>query len=87
VANSLAQAIALAVLPAPAFVIGGARLFTEALVGAATLHLTEIHADYPGDVRFPPVDRTQWREAAREEHAAADGAPAHAFVTLVRERG
>ena len=53
---------------------------------AATLHLTEIHADYPGDVRFPPFDRTQWREAAREEHAAADGAPAHAFVTLVRDR-
>ncbi|MEO6748642.1 MAG: dihydrofolate reductase [Casimicrobiaceae bacterium] len=86
VANSLAQAIACAALPAPVFVIGGARLFAEALAGATTLHLTEIHADYPGDVRFPPLDRTQWRESAREEHAAADGAPAHAFVTLVRKR-
>jgi dihydrofolate reductase len=85
VAHSLDAALALARLPAPVFVIGGASLVAEALASASTFHLTEIHADYPGDVRFPPWDRTQWRETARDDHAAADGVPAYSFVTLERQ--
>jgi dihydrofolate reductase len=84
VAPSLDAAIALARLPSPVFVIGGASLITEALASASTFHLTEIHADYPGDVHLPAWDRTQWRETARDDHAAADGMPAYSFVTLVR---
>jgi dihydrofolate reductase len=84
VARSLDAALALATLPAPVFVIGGAALFAEALPRAATFHLTAIHADYAGDVRFPRWDRGAWREIAREDVAAAGAAPAHSFVTLVR---
>lgn len=84
VAHSLDAAIALARLPAPVFVIGGASLIGEALAIASTFHLTEIHADFPGDVHFPQWDRARWREVAREDHAASGTLPAHSFVTLVR---
>ncbi len=87
VAHSLQQAIGLADLPQPVFVIGGAGLFGEALAQATTIHLTEVHGDYPGAVHFPQYDRAQWRETAREYHAAAGTAPAHSFVTLARRAG
>lgn len=85
VAHSLHDAIARVRLPAPVFVIGGATLIAEALDAASTFHLTEIHADYSGDVHMPGWDRSQWQETGRDEHAAADGIPAYAFVTLARE--
>jgi dihydrofolate reductase len=84
IAHSLADAVALAELPAPVFVIGGATLIAEALPAASTFYLTEIHAEYPGDVHFPAWDRGRWREAARDDHAAADDLPAYSYLTLVR---
>jgi dihydrofolate reductase len=86
VVPSLDAALAAVAMPPPAFVIGGAALFAEALPRASTLQLTEIHADYAGDVLFPPWDRTAWRETAREEVPATGDAPAHAFVTLSHMR-
>jgi dihydrofolate reductase len=73
VANSLPAALALCAGEAVAFVIGGERLFAEALPLAAGLALTEIHRDYEGDTRFPPFERARWRETQREAHTAADG--------------
>jgi dihydrofolate reductase len=85
-ARSLDDALARVALPEPMFVIGGAQLYAEAMARAATLHLTEIAREYDGDTTFPPLDRSAWREVAREEHrAAADGIP-FAFVTYVRAR-
>ena len=48
------------------------------------IELTEIHADISGDTHMPPLG-DGWRETARIEHPAADGRPAYAFVTLVRD--
>jgi dihydrofolate reductase len=73
VANSLAAALALCALEPVAFVIGGQQLFAEALPVAAGLVLTEIQRDFPGDTWFPQYDRSKWREAQREAHAAGDG--------------
>jgi dihydrofolate reductase len=73
VAGSLEAALAFCVGEPVAFVIGGSRLFEEALPIAAGLVLTEIHRDFAGDTWFPQFDRSQWREAQREAHAAADG--------------
>ena len=72
-------------LPEPAFCIGGGELYRAALPFATTLHLTEIARDFDGDARFPPFERGDWRETAREEHAAAipDGF-AYAYVTYER---
>jgi dihydrofolate reductase len=74
VANSLDAAIALCADEPVAFVIGGHRLFVDALPTAVGLVLTEIQRDYDGDTWFPEFDRSQWRETQREAHtAAADG--------------
>lgn len=66
-----------------AFVIGGARLFAEALPLARRLHLTEIRADYEGDVCFPRFDRTVFREVSRQAQRPEQG-PDHDFVIYER---
>lgn len=70
VSPSLDAALARVRLPPPVFCIGGAELYALALPRADTLHLTEIGREFPGDVRFPPFDRNQWREVSRERHVA-----------------
>jgi len=70
IANTLEAAIAMVRRPAPAFVIGGEKLFVAALPLADAMHLTEIARDYEGDTRFPPVDWSQWTESGREHRDA-----------------
>ena len=66
---------------AEVMVIGGADIFAASLPQAARIYLTEIHHDYPGDVRVD-LPRDGWREVSREDIAAAEGTPAYSFVTL-----
>lgn len=65
------------------FVIGGAELYAHALPLAERLELTEIDAEFAGDAYFPAVDRSQWREVARETGVGADGLR-YAFVRYER---
>ncbi len=64
-------------------VIGGADIFALFLSRADRVELTEVHADYPGDVTMPALDHA-WHESARENHPATDKTPAYSFVTLAR---
>ena len=73
IAASLEAALALCFGEPVAFVIGGSRLFAEALPTAAGLVMTEIHKDFEGDAWFPDYDRSRWKETQRERHVAADG--------------
>jgi dihydrofolate reductase len=43
-----------------AFVIGGARLFAEALPVADRIYLTEVDGDVEGDVAIPPFAAEAW---------------------------
>jgi dihydrofolate reductase len=84
-ASTLDDALARVRMPSPAFVIGGAELFREALPRARTLHLTEIARAFDGDVRFPPFDRARWRERERATHIARSADDfEYAFVTYER---
>ena len=83
---SLDEAIGLARLPEPAFVIGGEALYREALPRADLLYLTEILRDFDGDARFPAFDRSQWREISRTEHRALDDAGGFAYHFAAYER-
>jgi len=65
-------------------VIGGAEINALFLPLVNRIELTEIHADVAGDTHMPPLDPT-WHETFREEHAADNGRPAFAFVTLRRD--
>lgn len=68
-------------------VVGGAEVYALALPHADRIHLTEVAAEPEGDVRFPPYDRSVFREVLREEHPAGarDDYP-YAFVDLERMR-
>ena len=73
VASSLDAALALCAGESVVFVIGGNQLFRESLPMASGLVMTEIRQDFTGDASFPDYDRSQWREAQREAHSAANG--------------
>jgi len=66
-----------------AAVIGGAEIYGLFLPLAQKVELTEVHADYEGDTHMHALG-DEWREVAREEHAAENGRPAFAFVTYER---
>lgn len=66
-------------------VIGGGELYAQLLPQADVLELTEVAAEVRGDARFPDFDRTAWREASREAHAA-DERHAHAYDFVRLER-
>lgn len=60
------------------FVIGGARVYAEALPAADVLELTRVDAEVEGDVLFPDYDRRSF-ECVRFETHPADDTHAHAF--------
>jgi dihydrofolate reductase len=71
-----------AALEAPdVMVIGGAEIYRAALAKADRIELTQVHANFEGDVQFT-FDRTNWREIAREDHITPDGL-SYSFVTLI----
>lgn len=80
-----ALAIAAATGAEEAMVIGGGEIYAVALPRADRLYLTQVHIDAEGDVYFPELDRAQWREVSRDDHAAEGDTPAFSFVTLERK--
>ena len=64
-------------------VIGGAAVFDAFLPLATRAEVTEIHANYAGDVVMPELG-PEWVETAREDHPAAAGNPAFSFVSYCR---
>ena len=64
------------------YIIGGARLYREALPMADQLDITQVHSSTEGDTYFPDVDWSQYEEIARDEYdKTADGVPSYTFVT------
>ncbi len=65
------------------WVIGGAEIYASALHFASTAIVTEIDADFAGDV-FAPKFGAEWREIKREHHLSINGL-AFSFVTYTRD--
>jgi len=84
--KSLPEALALARGDPEPFVIGGAELFREALPLAGCVYLTEILAEYAGDVWFPELPAAQWTRVHHEHHPAAGEQPAWDFSVYRRSR-
>lgn len=86
VARSADEALALTGGADEVMVIGGAEIFRLFLPLADRQYVTEIDASVEGDVRFPEVDRSQWREVEREAHPPdAKNPHPYTFVTLERQ--
>ena len=66
-------------------VIGGAQLYQILLPEVAVLHLTTVHADVDGDVRFPAWVASEWEETWTEAHSA-DERHAHAYTFRTLQR-
>jgi dihydrofolate reductase len=45
------------------FIIGGEKLFSDAIEKCDVIELTEVHKDYEGDAYFPQFDKSQWNKA------------------------
>ena len=83
-AASLSEAVALCAGEGQAWVIGGAVIFADALPLANTAEVTEIEADFEGDV-FAPRFGPEWREVARRRERSATGLD-YSFVTYQNTR-
>lgn len=87
VVSSFEEALARAEAEAPEeiAVIGGAEIYQLALPHAARVYLTEVHAELDGDTMMRALDPAEWKEVAREDHAAeVSGDLPFSFVTLER---
>lgn len=81
--TSLQAAAALAG-DAPAFIIGGAQIYAEALPLVDRLIITRIAGSFDCDAFFPAIDERLWQETAREEHHSETSGLDYAFVTYQR---
>ena len=70
----------------PLMVIGGGEVFRQCAPAAECIHLTLVHAYIEdGDAFFDGWRSPEWRETARERHAADDkNSAAYSFITLER---
>lgn len=81
----LAETIAGANEEDEVMVIGGARIYEEALPKTDRIYLTEVDGDFEGDTFFPDLADGQWNEVSRENCESDEpGAPAYSFVVLER---
>lgn len=83
VAGSLEEALRL-VVASPAFIIGGAQIFSESMHMVDQLIVTEIGKTFDCDTFFPPLDKERWLETARENYYSESNACDYAFVTYTR---
>ena len=66
-ALDLASARARAMGADQIIVAGGGEIYAQTIARASRLFITEVALDADGDIRFPPIDPSQWREVRREK--------------------
>jgi dihydrofolate reductase len=82
-AGSLAKAYAMATRDI--VIIGGARVYDEALKDVDVIYATEMHGDIQGDAFFMPLTKGEWRETERQEFPSdEDNIFPYSFVTFER---
>lgn len=67
------------------FIIGGGQIYAQAIDIADRLYVTEIKASFDGDTFFPEIDKTEWQEKSRKQHAK-DERHDHEFDFVVYEK-
>jgi dihydrofolate reductase len=85
-AASLDDALALVHDAPKVFIVGGGEIYRQALPMADQLLLTEIDADFEGDVFFPAFDRTQFTSQASDTNTSEEG-HRYRWVTYQRQHG
>ncbi len=85
VARSVEEALSLAQGrgESEVFVCGGAEVYAQALALSDRIYLTQVHAQVPGEVFFPPLDVESWQVTQTESRPAGPGDDyAFTFINL-----
>ncbi|MHB1667537.1 MAG: dihydrofolate reductase [Thiomonas sp.] len=83
--TSLSDAMSICAEAPEVFIVGGAKIYAQAIPLAQQLWLTEIHAEPQGDVYFPAWNRDAFVEVSRDPHPAQGNLPAFDFVLYERK--
>lgn len=59
------------------FIIGGGEIYKESMAIVNLVYLTRIHQDYPGEAKYPKIERSQFTEIERRERK---GQPNYTFL-------
>lgn len=87
VAKSAQEALELSPEDREIFVIGGGRIYNQFLPLVQTIYLTKIYHELEGDIFFPKLDFSEWREVWREDFKSDSKNPYdYSFVTLEKTR-
>ncbi|MFY7671979.1 dihydrofolate reductase [Tenacibaculum sp. MEBiC06402] len=87
IASSIEEAIELAKNDDEIFIIGGAQVYKQAIENNSVqkLDITIVHENFDADVFFPEIDKTIWKEVAREDFTADEkNKYDYSFVTYER---
>ncbi len=67
------------------FVIGGGEIFKEVIDDANRIYMTRVHTVLEGDVFFPQIDETKWKQVSKRD-CYADEKHQYDFSIEVWER-
>jgi dihydrofolate reductase len=70
-------------LAGPCFVIGGGKVYAQALPHAQRVYATELEAEVDGDTYFPALPDGEWRCVERGERIVEHG---HAYRFAIHDR-
>jgi len=69
VADSLENALKLALTATVVFIIGGEQIYTQAMAFADRLEITEVDLEPEGDAWFPEIVAVDWEKTAKTDGA------------------
>ena len=67
------------------FIIGGAQIFKQSMEFVNKIYITEVHAEYAGDVFFDELSDNDWIEVGRDLHDSQNDKIPFSFVTYNRK--
>lgn len=84
-AHSIDEALKLVATNDEVFIIGGEEIYRQTIDRAKLLYVTEIKAEFPGNKKFPPIDKKIWRLACVEPGKTDEKNP-YEFMFLIYQR-
>jgi len=86
VVHSLKEALSVSKKEENVFILGGAKIYEQAIKFADVLDITIVHHTFDADTFFPEIDKTIWKESARQDLKADEkNKYDYSFVTYTRK--
>lgn len=86
VVHSLKEAIEVSKDEENVFILGGAKIYEQAIEFADKLDLTLVHHTFEADAFFPEIDKTIWKETSRQNLKADEkNKYDYSFVTYTKK--